>query len=172
MAASPAYPLEEIIGVKERRVKEQEKVVRQKEQALQVEKDKLIEKEKARDAAEQHRVDKLVQLRAEMDQGDGTKTTTIQQMKSYLNVAKDKVAIEEKKVKEQQVQVEKAEKALQDAIEELKLKRKQVDKIRDHKKMWGREMRKEQEIIEGREQDELGSVTFLNHKRMFEKYRK
>lgn len=172
MTVSTAYPLEQIIKVKERRVAEQEKVVRAKEQALQLEKDKLVEREKDRDAAKQHEADKLAQLRAELDQNIGTTTSKVQQMKAYLKVAKEKVQVEEKKVKEQQVQVDSAKKALDLAIEDLRMKRQQVDKLVDHKKVWTKEMRKELEIIEAREQDELGSTTFINYQRMSRKYNK
>jgi len=60
---------------------------------------------------------------------------------------------------------------LQAAIDDLKLKRQQVDKLLDHRKMWTKEMRKEMEIIEAREQDELGSTTFINFKRLYGKYK-
>lgn len=163
MTAQIVYPLEQIIKVKQRRVEEQEKVVRQKEEILQKEKEKLAEREAARDKAKQHQLDKLMQLRAELDHE--TSTSKITQMKNYLNVAKEKVAIEEKKVKEQMAQVEQATKALETEKEILKQKRQEVDKLKNHKIDWTKEARKELEIIEGREQDELGSITYLTHKR-------
>lgn len=163
MTISLDYPLEQIIKVKQRRVEEQEKVVKAKEAALEKEKQKLKEREAERDKAKQHHADKLAQLRAEMDHG--TTTDKIQQMKLYLNVAKEKVQIEEKKVKDQADQVELANKALKAAQEELKIKRQEVDKLQNHKIDWIKEMRKELEIIEGREQDELGSTVFLSNKR-------
>lgn len=170
MTASIAYPLEQIIKVKEKRVADQEKVVRAKQEALEKEKEKLLEREKMRDAAKQHERDKLTQLRAELD--SNTTTAKVQQMKSYMNVAKEKVKVEEKKVKEQETQVDLAKKALEAAIEDLKLKRQQVDKMLDHKKSWKKEMQKELEIVEARDQDELGSTTYLNYQRMYKKYNK
>ncbi len=164
MTISLAYPLEQIIKVKQNRVEEQEKVVQAKQAALEKEKQKLKEREAERDKAKQHQMDKLTQLRNEMDQG--TTSDKIQQMKDYLNVAKEKVRIEEKKVKDQADQVELADKALKAAQEELRIKRQEVDKLQNHKKDWLKEMRKELEIIEGREQDELGSTTYLSHKRI------
>jgi hypothetical protein len=168
MTVSLTYPLEQIIKVKEKRVLDQEKVVQAKEQALQKEKDKLLERERDRDAAKQHEQDKLLQLRAELD--SNTTTGKVQQMKSYLNVAKEKTKVEEKKVKDQQAQVEQAKNALDLAIEDLRLKRQQVDKMYDHKKSWKKEMQKELEVIEAREQDELGTTMFLNHQRLYKKY--
>lgn len=160
----PVYPLEPVIKVKQKRVEAQEKVVREKELALQKEKDKLAEREVERDKAKEHLANKLAQLRHEMDHG--TTSDKIQQMKAYLNVAKDKLKVEEKKVKDQQDQVELANKALQAAINELKIKRQEVDKLQTHKKDWTKEMRKELEIIEARDQDEQGSITFVTHRRM------
>ncbi|MBA2727054.1 MAG: type III secretion T3S chaperone [Parachlamydiaceae bacterium] len=167
MTVSLAYPLEQIIKVKQNRVEEQEKVVRARQEALEKEKQKLKEKEEIRDKAKQHERDKLQQLRDEMDHG--TTSDKIQQMKAYLNVAKEKVQIEEKKVKDQQDQVELANKALKAAQDELKIKRQEVDKLQIHKKDWLKEMQKELEVIEAREQDELGSTSFLSHKRMRER---
>lgn len=164
MTVSLAYPLEQIIKVKQNRVEEQEKVVKAKQEALEKEKQKLKEKEEIRDKAKQHEKDKLQQLRDEMDQG--TTSDKIQQMKAYLNVAKEKTQIEEKKVKDQQDQVELAKKALIAAQDELKIKRQEVDKLQIHKKDWLKEMKKELEIIEGREQDEQGSISFSSNKRM------
>lgn len=169
MTPTMTYPLEQIIKVKERRVTEAEKFVQLKKDALQKEKDKLVERERDRDAAKQHEKDKLQQLRAELD--SNTTTAKVQQMKSYMNVAKEKVRVEEKKVKDQQTLVEQAQKALDLAIEDLRAKRQQVDKMYDHKKSWKKEMAIEMEVIEAREQDELGTTMFLNHQRLYKKYK-
>lgn len=160
MTVSLVYPLEQVIKVKQNRVEEQEKVVRAKEEALEKEKKKLAEREADRDKAKQHENDKLAQLRNELDHG--TTSDKVQQMKAYLKVAKEKVQIEEKKVKDQNEQVELANKALKAAQEELRIKRLEVDKLVTHKKDWLKEMRKELEIIEQREQDEIGSTGFLS----------
>lgn len=167
--AGLAYPLEQIIKVKERRVEEQEKVVKLKQELLQKEMDKLAEREADRDKAKEHQKAKLLQLREEMDHG--TTTDKIQQMKNYLNVAKEKLAVEEKKVLDQKAQVELAEKALQAEIDILKIRRLEVDKLKSHKVDWLKEAKKELEIIEGREQDELGSTTYNSNKRKNSKIR-
>ena len=86
-------------------------------------------------------------------------------MKVYLKIAKERVQVEEKKVKDQRDQVEKAAKDLQMAELELRMKRQEVDKLETHKKDWLKEMRKEEEIIEGREQDEIGTIIFSSKHR-------
>jgi len=163
MAKRISYPLDSVIMVKKKRVEEQEKVVRQKEQALEKEKEKLAEFEKERDKAKEHLASKLAQLRYELDHG--TTSDKVQQMKAYLNVAKDKLKAEDKKVKDQEEHVETAKKALEAAIQELKIKRQEVDKLENHKIDWLKEMRKEEEIIQAREEDELGSISYATHKR-------
>lgn len=163
MTAQLNYPLEQIIKVKERRVEEQEKVVKLKEELLEKEKEKLAEREKDRDKAKSHLADKLQQLRNELD--SGTTTDKVQQMKAYLNVAKEKLVVEEKKVKDQMALVEQAKEALKKEVDLLKLRRQEVDKLKSHKKDWLVIAKKEQEIIEGREQDELGSTSFLSNRR-------
>lgn len=163
MTVQLTYPLEQIIKVKEKRVEEQEKVVKLKEQLLAKEKEKLAEREADRDKAKNHLADKLLQLRNELDHS--TTTDKIQQMKVYLNVAKEKLMVEEKKVKDQMVQVDQAQQALQKEIDLLKVRRQEVDKLKSHKKDWIVMAKKELEIIEGREQDEVGSTSFLTNQR-------
>lgn len=157
------YPLKQIIEVKQRRVEDAEKVVQEKKQALEKEKQKLAEREAERDKVKNHKKDKLKQLRDTMDAG--TTSPKIQQMKAYLKVVDEKVKIEEKKVKDQEEQVKVAQKNLDIATEDLRKKRQDVDKLLTHKKDWEKEMRRELEVIEGREQDELGNVIFVSRHR-------
>jgi flagellar biosynthesis chaperone FliJ len=161
--AKAVYPLAQIIDVKKKRVEDAEKVVADKKRALQTEQEKLKEREKARDEVKQHRKDKMTQLRAEMD--GGTTSDKILQMKAYLKVVEEKLKIEEKKVQDQKAQVKTAEQNLENAIAELNRKRQEVDKLLTHKKDWHAEIQKEEDIIEGREQDELGSITYLSNRR-------
>jgi len=153
------YPLKQVIEVKERRVTVAEKVVFEKKEALVKEQEKLAQRESDRDKVKKHKADKLKQLRDTLD--EGTTSPKIQQMKAYLKVVDEKLKIEEKKVKDQQEQVKIAEKNLEQAREELRKKRQEVDKLLTHKKDWEKETRKELEIIEGREQDELGSIIYV-----------
>ncbi len=157
------YPLLQVLEIKHKRVEDAEKVVKEKLEALEKEKQKLAEREADRDKAVHHYQEKLTQMREEMDHG--TTSPKIQQMKAYLKVTQEKVKIEEKKVQDQKGQVELAEKNVQMAKHELKLRRQEVDKLLTHKKDWEKEMRKEEEIIEGRQQDELGTISFSIHNR-------
>lgn len=157
--AKATYPLAQVIDVKKKRVEDAEKVVTEKKIALEQELDKLKTRQKERDAVKDHRQAKLDQIRSEMDQG--TTCPKIIQMKVYLKLVDEKLKVEEKKVSDQKEQVKIAEQNLENAKVELKRKRQEVDKLLTHKKDWELEARKEEEIIEGREQDELGSVMFL-----------
>lgn len=150
------YPLLQILEVKQKRVEDAEKVVKEKQELLDKEKEKLAEREKERDKVKTHKHDKLEQLRATLD--EGTTSPKIQQMKQYLKVVDEKLVVEEKKVKDQQTQVETANKNLEQAKEDLRVKRQEVDKLQFHRKDWEKEMKKALEILEGREEDELGSV--------------
>jgi flagellar biosynthesis chaperone FliJ len=157
------YPLKQIIEVKQRRVEDAEKVVREKQLALTKEQQKLAEREAERDKVKNHKKEKLNQLRETMDQG--TTSPKIQQMKVYLKVVDEKLKVEEKKVKDQKEQVATAEKNLEQAKLDLHRKRQEVEKLLIHKKDWEKEMRRELEIIEGREQDELGSIIHIVQQR-------
>lgn len=157
------YPLKQIIEVKQRRVEEAEKVVQAKQHALEIEQKKLEERIAQRDEVKNHQQDKLRQLRETLDQG--TTSPKIQQMKVYLKIVDEKLVVEEKKVKDQEQQVKIAEKNLKQAKEDLRLKRQEVDKLLMHQKDWLKEKLREREIIEGREQDELGTVIHSIHHR-------
>lgn len=157
------YPLEQIITVKENRVKAQEKVVAEKRKALEDEQEKLRQAEEQRDKAKQHYRDKLAQMREKMD--TGTTSPEIQQMKAYLKVVQERLKGEEKKVVDQKAQVEQAEKNLEVAIEQLRIKRQEVDKLVTHKKDWTKTALFELARVEGVEQDEMGSIIFVGKHR-------
>jgi YscO-like protein len=157
------YPLKQVLEVKQRRVEEAEKVVKEKQLALEKEQQKLAEKEAERDKVKKHQIEKLTQLRETLDHA--MTSPKVQQMKVYLKVVDEKLKIEEKKVKDQQEQVKIAEKNLEQAKQDLRMKRQEVDKLMTHQIDWIKEMRKEMEIIEGREQDELGSIIHTSQHR-------
>lgn len=155
----PAYPLAQVLEIKMRRVTEAEKVVQEKKRVLEKEQETLKQRVAERDKVKKHRDAKLKQLRDSLD--EGTTSPEIDQKKKYLDVVKDKLKVEEKKVKDQEAQVEVAKKNLEVAKEELNQRRKEVDKLETHKKEWSKEARKEMEVKETIEQDELGSIMFL-----------
>lgn len=156
--AKVIYPLSQVLDVKKRRVEEAEKVVTEKRRALDVELEKLKKCEEERDKAVQHRKDKLKQLRDELD--GGTTSDKVQQMKAYLKVVQERVKVEEKKVADQQKQVDTAKKNLELALEDLRKKRIEVDKLEMHKKDWLKETHKEMQIVEERELDEIGNIIY------------
>ncbi len=161
--AAIVYPLADVIKVKIRRVEEAEKVLKQKREILEKEQRILEEKKAERDKVVQHHTDKLVQLRSELDQG--TTSDVVQRMKAYLKVVQIRVQEENKKVKDQEQKVEIAQRNVEQAKQDVDRKRLEVDKLNTHKADWTKEMRKEQEVIEGREQDEIGSIIFNVRKR-------
>jgi flagellar biosynthesis chaperone FliJ len=150
------YPLAQVLDVKKKRVEDAEKVVQEKRRLLEVEQEKLAQAKRERDKVRDHRDAKLAQLRHAMD----TETTSpeVQRMKQYLEVVKERLAGEEKKVDEQNKQVRNAETALEAAQEDLKRRRLELDKIKMHRDEWEREAKRELLIEEQREQDELGSI--------------
>lgn len=157
---APQYPLAQVLEVKQKRVEEAEKIVQEKQLALEREKEVLAQREADRDKVKKHRNDKLSQMRQELD--GGTTSPKIDVMKKYLDVVKEKLKAEEKKVKDQQGKVEVAEKALEVAKEEVRQRRKEVDKLETHRREWTKETKKEMAHQEALEQDELGSIIFLS----------
>lgn len=155
----PPYPLAEVLEVKHRRVEQAVLVVKEKQKLLEAEQQKLKAREAERDKVKDHYKAKLAQLRHELD--EGTTSDRVQQSKVYLKVVQERLAVEEKKVKDQQQQVDLAQKNLEIAKNQLKDRQREEDKIITHRKEWTKETIKEIEIIETRREDELGTTMFL-----------
>jgi cellobiose-specific phosphotransferase system component IIA len=156
----PAYPLSEVLDIKHRRVEIAEAVLKEKKRLLEVEQQKLKEREAERDKVKTHLKDKVDQLRTLLD--EGTTSDKIDRGKVYIKVVQERLAVEEKKVKEQKQQVELAEKNVEIARNQLKDREKERDKLITHRKEWTKETRKEYEVLATRAEDELGSTMFLS----------
>ena len=156
----PPYPLAQVLQVKRKRVEDAEAVVKQKQKLLDIEIEKLEKAKAEREKVKQHYSDKLKQMRDEMDKG--TTSDKIDQMKIYLKVCQEKLKIEDKKVKEQQNQVDIAEKNVEIAKNVLKEKQREEDKILTHRTEWEKTTMKELDIEQTRAEDDLGSTMFLS----------
>jgi hypothetical protein len=156
----PPYPLEEVLEVKHHRVEVAELAVKEKQKLLEIEQKKLQEREADRDKVKKHLQDKVNQLRAILD--EGTTSDKIARGKIYIKVVQERLAVEEKKVKEQKQQVDLAEKNLQIAKNQLKDKERERDKLITHRKEWTKDTIKELQVVETRAEDELGSTMFLS----------
>lgn len=159
----PIYPLAQVLLIKQKRVEEAQRIVKEKLDALEKEKKTLRELEEKRDKAKELYQRKLTQMRELMD--SESTSPKLQQLKNYLKIVKEQLVEHDNKVAAQQKQVDAAQKNYDLAKEDLRLKQLEVDKFIEHRKDWTKEMLKEQEIIQGREQDELGSMIFTVNSR-------
>jgi flagellar biosynthesis chaperone FliJ len=163
MQEAQGYPLEQIALIKQKKLDEAEKTLREKKQALEREQEKLAEVEKERDEVKGHRLDKLTQLRSKMD--EGAPSDKIQQMRYYLKVVDEKLKVKENKVKDQLKQVENAKQQVETARSDLIKKQQAVEKMQLHRKEWEQEMKALAEHKEGLESDEMGSTIHQRKKR-------
>ena len=154
------YPLLEVLNIKRKRVDEAYKVLQEKRRLLLEEENKLHEREAERDKVLKHRNAKLRQLDEILE--DITTSDEIQCIKVYIEVVNEKLQIEEKKVDQQKESVKLAEKEVQIAEENWREKRKEVEKLETHQEQWTKQMKKELELEEIQEQEELGSSMFLS----------
>ena len=164
MAELEEYPLQEVLGIKHKRVDEAERVVAKRKEELEKEQAILKEKEEERDQVKLHETNKMNQLREAMDKG-GINTDELQQMRVYIQVVQERVAEKQKLVDAQMEKVTAAEKNLEAAQEELRQRRKEVEKIETHRTAWMKEARREFELKEAVEADEIGSIMYLNNQR-------
>lgn len=159
------YPLEQVALIKQKKLEEAEKVLKQKKEALVKEEEKLVLVEKERDKVKAHRLDKLTQLREGLDQG--ISTAKIQQMKQYLKVVDEQLKVKEQKVQEQLKAVNLAKTEVEKAREVFLQKQQDVEKLSLHRKEWDKEIQKEATQKEQVESDELGSASHARRKKPF-----
>ena len=156
MEEPEGYPLEQIAIIKQKKLEEAEKTLRDKKHALDKEQEKLVVVEKERNEVKDHRFAKLTQLREKMDAG--TATDKIQQMRQYLKVVDEKLRTKEHKVKEQLKLVDAAAIQVELARADLVKKQQAVEKMAMHRKEWEKEMKVIEEHKEAVETDEMGSI--------------
>lgn len=87
------YPLEPVLSIKKDRVDRAEKVVKEKRRLLELEQEKLRERESERDKVKNHYMQKIRQLREQLD--DGTTSDAILKMKAYIKVVAIQLSEEE-----------------------------------------------------------------------------
>lgn len=152
----PAYPLDQVTLIKQKKLDEAERLLREKKQLLAKEQEKLLVVERERDEVKRHRMDKLSQLRGQMD--EGVSSTKIQQSRAYLKVVDEKLRIKEGRVVEQKKVVRAAEEQVEAARIDLLKKQQDVEKMALHKKEWQKEQKREAGKKESLETDELGAM--------------
>lgn len=161
MDKSTTYPLEQLTIIKQKKLDEAEKILREKKAALEKEKEKLLSVEKERDTVKEHRILKLTQVREHMD--EGSPSTKIQQMRTYLKVVDEKLKNREMKVNEQKKAVVIAENLVEKAREDLIRKQQAVEKMQIHRKEWEKDKKSEEEQRENLEADEMGATLHQRH---------
>lgn len=161
--AEPNYPLEQLVIIKQKKLEEAEKVLREKKNALLKEEEKLAQVEAERDQVKDHRFAKLTQLREVLD--EGTTSDKIVQMRQYLKVVDEQLKQKEQKVKEQQKLVEAAEKQVELARKDMVKRQQDIEKLAIHRKEWDKEMHALAEHKESLEGDEMGSAMYSAKKR-------
>ncbi|VHO04175.1 flagellar FliJ family protein [Candidatus Rhabdochlamydia sp. T3358] len=152
----PRYPLKQLAEIKQKNLETAEINLRDKKRFLEQEQTSLTKKEKERDQVKEHRIDKLQQLRDHMD--EGAVPHKVEQMKQYLKLVDEKLAVKQRAVVEQKKKVTLAEEEVDKARRELIECQQDVEKMRLHRKEWDRDMHLIEEQKEGVEMDEIGSA--------------
>ncbi|NGX39494.1 MAG: hypothetical protein KR126chlam1_00823 [Chlamydiae bacterium] len=157
------YPLEQLVFIKKKKLEEAERILREAKDKLDLEEEKLKKVEAERDKVLKHKQDKLEQIRDALDKG--TRTDKIEQMRLYLKLVKEKLIAHEKKVSDQVKEVEKAEEAIEAARKVMVLRQQHVEKLKEHKGEWTKEMLKELEKEEAKEAEEMSTARFIRQKK-------
>jgi len=159
----PKYPLEQLILIKEKRLEEAEKKLKEKKQVLEKELIKLKKLEDEAQMTHDHLQEKINQLEAELDQG--TYSHKIDIANKYIKVVEDQLKQKKKKVLEQDKVVKAATHQVELARQERIQKEQDVEKLRIHKGEWKKDVLKEMNYQEALEGDEVGSTKHSSLKR-------
>jgi flagellar biosynthesis chaperone FliJ len=161
------YPLEQLAIIKQKRLEEAERALREKKELLAQAEEKLAKVIAARDQVLKHKEDKITQLRAGLD--EGLPANKIEVMRNYLKVVDEDLLKKEKQVELQKKKVTEAEEEVEKAREMMVQRQKEVEKLVQYRKEWENEMRVEEEREEGILGDEIGTARFIRDKRMRKK---
>jgi flagellar biosynthesis chaperone FliJ len=153
------YPLEQLVIIKQRKLDEAERLLKEKKEILQKEEEKLTTLETERDKTKAHKIAKLTQLREELDRG--STSDKIQQMKQYLKIVDEQLYQKELRVTEQKKKVIEAQKQVDIARQNLVKRQHDVEKLNIHRKEWEAENRLALEREEAVEVDETGTVRHI-----------
>lgn len=158
----PKYPLEQLAQIKERRLEEAERLLKEKKEALEKEKKKESELKEKRDQSLRHKQDKLAQLREALD--EGSTSDKIEGMRIYIKLVEEELKQKEKRLEEQQKKVKEAKKEVEEARADVIKKQHDVEKLKIHKEEWEKEMKQEFQHLEGIETDDLGTAIYITKK--------
>ncbi len=81
------YPLEQLVIIKQKRLEEAERELREKKELLAQAEEKLEKVKAARDQVLNHKDDKIEQLRAGLD--EGVPANKVEEMRNYLIVVEE-----------------------------------------------------------------------------------
>lgn len=158
------YPLEQIAQIKQKRLEEAEKTLKEKKRLFDVETEKLKKAEEKRDLVKTHRHTKLKKFLDEME--GGITSDKIALHERYLKkVVDEELKVEEKKVADQIKVLKKAEEEVEKARKDHLKKNQDVEKLKLHKQEWTKEVLVEELKRESAETDELGSSAHAMKKR-------
>lgn len=157
------YPLQQLMEIKLKRLDEAERELAKRKEELEEEEKKLQTEIDKLQTILDHKAEKMAQMRAEMDQG--TTTDKIKQIKSYLETVEDKRKIQDDKVKKQKLEVEKAEAAVEDALQNVFQKQADVEKLKMHRKEWDSEQLYLEKQEESKETEEMGTAMHVRKKK-------
>lgn len=150
------YPLQQVEQIKQKRLEEAERVLKEKKEQLETEEQNLKRAEEKRDEVKKHKAEKLEALRQEMDRS--TTSEKVLKMRGYIQyVVDEKLTAEEKKVEKQTAVVEQAKNAVEEARQDYVKKNQEVEKIKLHKEEWLKQEKKQEQISLDQDADEIGS---------------
>ena len=150
------YPLHQVAEIKQKRLEEAERILKEKKEALKAEEKRLEEAIQKRDRVKQTRDQKIQTFLEEAAQGISSEEVT--RHKRYLKEVIDiELQQENSNVQKRQEVVKQAKKEVEIAQKEYYRKHIEVEKLQLHKAEWTKEQKLEATKKENLEQDEIGT---------------
>lgn len=159
----PPYRLQPVLNKREKAKQEAERVLGEAQKALALEKEKEAECERAIELAIQKKED----FKAEMNQKMMEGTLDVEKIKMHKNYLKSldfEIEQARQRLEEQKVVVQQAEQVVEEKRMVLIDATKEFQAIEKHKENWIKQLKKEMEEAEQKEQEEIGNVLYVQRK--------
>ena len=152
----PVYPLAQVALIKEKRLEEAEKTLKEKKEIYDLEVEKLQNYKKKLEEVQKLKEEKIQKHFEEMSKGITSKEIEVHE-RYIKDVVNEQLNQEQSKVNNQKKTVKAAEEEVEKARKDRLKKHQEVEKMSLHKKEWKKEVGIQEARDEAIEADELGS---------------
>ncbi len=168
----PPYPAEQILGLRQKAVEEAERLLRERRLATERERQKLAKLKEERLEIDRRKAAAQDEFQKRLGQPGANIMMENERLVAYEKRCVVEAAAKDAEIRQQDAEVKRAESREQDAKFELNQRIKELEAIKEHKKEWEKETRRELEEAEERKLEEIGEVMHTTRERKEQRVQK